>query len=202
MFHTGDGKDSTLVLGRDYIVDGSEMEILPAAVKNEIVDVEYDLPGAKVHEVTPIIALSTSVRNDSDVTVNQTLSYSYEKWTVGTWNNSAGVEIGVKWSFSAGVPFVANSEFEVSVSASYTHTWGGENGTRETITSSTNVTVPPRQKARASIIVRNANIDVGFTYTQKIVWSTGKSEEEKKTGIYNNVDSWTVDVKLDDWEDV
>lgn len=185
-----------------YLNEASLMQIMQAAVKNEIVNVEYDTPAGKVHDVAPTIALSTSVRNDSDGEVNQTLSYAYEKWSVGTWNNSAGVEIGIKSSFSAGVPFVTNAKFEISISGSYSHEWGGENGTKQTVTSSTTVTVPPKKKAQATITILNAQIDVNFAYVQRILWSNGVSVEEKKTGVYNNVDSWHVDVVLDNWEDV
>lgn len=111
------------------------------------------------------LPLSTSVRNDSDGEANQTLTYSYEKSKVGTWNNTAGVTLGVSTTFSAGIPFVISAEFEVSVSASYSHEWGGEVGETETISSPTTVTVPPQEKAQATIIIRNAQIDVGFTRT-------------------------------------
>lgn len=147
------------------------------------------------------LPLSTSVRNDSDGEANQTLTYSYEKSKVGTWNNTAGVTLGVSTTFSAGIPFVISAEFEVSVSASYSHEWGGEVGETETISSPTTVTVPPQEKAQATIIIRNAQIDVGFTYKEKILWMNGQSEENVKSGVYKNVDSWHVDVQLDNWED-
>ena len=202
LFMSDELNDKGAPVAHDYINESSQFEILQAAIKNEITDVKYDIPGGKVREAVPLIALSTSVRNDSDGDVNQTLSYAYEKWSVGTWNNTAGIEIGAKTTFKAGVPFVTSAEFEISVSASYSHEWGGEDGEKQTITSSTTVTVPPKKKARATIIVRNAQIDVGFTYTQEILWSNGQSEKFVKTGIYNNIDSWHVDVVLDNWEDV
>jgi hypothetical protein len=106
-------------------------------------------------------------------------------------------------TFKAGVLFVSSAKFEISVSASYSHEWGGEEGVKQIITLSTTVTVPPKKKACATIIVRNsAQIDVGFTYTQQIWKSNGQSEQSKKTGIYRNVDSWHIDVVLDNWEDV
>lgn len=82
-------------VAHDYINQSSQMEIIQAAIKNEIFDIQYDIPGGKVREAAPIIALSTSARNDSDGDVNQTLAYTYEiKWSAGTWNNTAGIEIG------------------------------------------------------------------------------------------------------------
>ncbi|KAK0434818.1 hypothetical protein EV421DRAFT_1277205 [Armillaria borealis] len=188
-------------IGYEYIKDSSRFEIVQAAVKNEIFDVNYNISDAQIRKATPVIALSTSVRNDSDGDANQTLTYSYEKSKVGTWNNTAGVTIGVSTTFSAGVPFVASAEFEVSVSTSYSHEWGGEEGETETISSSTSVTVPSKKKARATIIIRNAQIDVRFTYKERTLWTNGQSEENVKSGVYKNVDSWHVDVQLDNWED-
>ena len=201
-FMSSDLWDTGSPIARDYINESSLFEIVQAAVKNKITDVKYDIPDGKVRQAVPLIALSTSVRNDSDGDVNQTLSYTYEKWSVGTWNSTAGIEIGAKTTFEAGVPFVVSAEFEISVSASYSHEWGGEVGQKQTVSSSTTVTVPPKKKARAKIIIRNAQIEIGFTYTQEILWSNGQSEKTVKTGIYNNVDSWHVDVTLDNWEDV
>jgi len=201
-FMSGDLNSFGCPIARDYLNESSLLEILQAAVKNEITDVEYDIPGGKVREAVPLIALSTSVRNKSDGPVDQTLKYAYEKWLVGTWNNTAGIEIGAKATFTAGVPFVASAEFEISVSASYSHEWGGQEGKKETITSTTTVTVPPKKQARVNIIIRNAQIDIGFTYTQEILWSNGESEKSVKKGIYNNIDSWHVDVVVDNWEDI
>lgn len=202
LFLSNDLSNKGAPLGHNYINVSSQMEIIQAAIKNDISDIEYRISDAQVREAAPIIALSTAIRNDSDGDVNQTLAYSYEKWSAGTWNNAAGIEIGASATFSAGVPFVANAEFEISISASYTHEWGGENGTRETVCSSTTVTVPPKKKARATVTVRNAKIDVDFTYTQKVLWVNGVSETMTRTGIYSNVDSWHVDVVLDNWVDV
>lgn len=146
--------------------------------------------------------LSTSVCNDSNGNINQTLTYTYKKWTIGTWNNSIGIEIGAKTTFKAGIPFVANAKFEISISASYSHEWGGKEGTKQIVTSSTTVTVPPKKKACATIVVRNTQIDAPFSYTQRTLWSNGTSQDVKKIGIYNNVNSWHVDVVLDNWENI
>ena len=113
-FMSGDLWDNGSPIARDYINESSLFEILQAAVKNKITGVKYDITGGKVRQAAPLIALSTSVRNDSDGDVNQTLSYTYEKWSVGTWNNTAGIEIGAKTTFEAGVPLVTTAEFEIS----------------------------------------------------------------------------------------
>ena len=201
LFMSDELKDTGAPLAHDSINESSQLEILQAAIENKITDVKYDIPGARVRELAPLIGPITFVRNDSDGDINQTLSYAYEK-SVGTWNNSAGIEIGAKTTFKAGVPFVSNAELEISVSACRSNEWGGLGGEKVPITSSTTITIPPKKKARVTIIIRNVQIDVGFTYTQEILWSNGQSEKSAmKTGIYNNVDSW-LDVVIDNWEDV
>lgn len=184
----------------NYIKDNSRFRIVQAAVKNEIYDVKYDISGAQVRDAPPLIVLSTSVRNDSDVTVTQTLSYQYSKSETGTWNNTAGVTLGASATFKAGVPFIASVEWEISVSASYSHEWGGSVGTEKVVSESTSVTVPPHQKAQATIVVRNAQIDVGFSYREEILYANGEKEDLQKQGVYRNVDSYHVDVQLTNWE--
>lgn len=189
-------------LAFDYIHDSCLVQIIQAAVKNDITDIQYDIAGGKVVEVAPIIALSTTVRNDTYNVITQTLAYSYERWKDGTWNNAAGIDIGQDICFKAGVPFVSNAEFDISVSPQSWHKWGGEEGVKETVNASVTITIPPKKKARVTIIVKNIQINVGFTYMQKVLWVNGENDVEKKNGMYQNVDSWHVDVVLDNWEDI
>jgi Clostridium epsilon toxin ETX/Bacillus mosquitocidal toxin MTX2 len=66
--------------------------------------------------VPPIIALNTTVRNDTNFdSVQETLAYSYQRSKVGTWNNTAVIEIGEETSFKAEVPFVASGGIKVSL---------------------------------------------------------------------------------------
>jgi hypothetical protein len=61
-----------------------------------ISDVNYDFDHANAGNDQPLVALSTFVRNDSaTATITQALNYTYEKCTVGTWNNTLGWEIGI-----------------------------------------------------------------------------------------------------------
>lgn len=59
--------------------------------------------------IPPIIALNTTVRNDSNSdSVQETLAYSYQRSKVGMWNNTAGIKIGEETTFKAEFPFVAS----------------------------------------------------------------------------------------------
>ena len=170
-------------------------------ISKEIYDVVYNIPDAHMTDVAPLIALNTTVRNDSTSDVLQTLTYSYTRYKVGTWNNTAGVEVGVTSSFSAGVPFIASVDLEISVTTSYSHEWGGSQGTEETITSSTQISVPAGKRGTATVIVKKKNLDVFFTCKERIRYRDGKTVINDKNGVYNNIESYTVDVQAGGWTD-
>ena len=192
-----DGLAATPYAGSDCIFTVSE-----PIISKEIISVVYDLPNALMSDVPPLIALNTTVRNDSETSdIQQTLTYSYMRSKVGTWNNMAGVEIGAEVSFSAGVPFIGSADFTLSVTTSYSHEWGGSEGTEETVSSSTQITVPAGKKGKATVLVKRKKIDVSFTCKEKIRYKDGKTKINDKRGVYQNIESYTVDVQAGDWED-
>ena len=172
-------------------------------LSKEIFDVHYDLPNAVMLDVPPVIALNTTVRNDSDSdSVQETLSYSYQHSKVGTWNNTAGIELGVETTFKADVPFIASGGVKVSLKASYSHQWGGSDGTQETVTSSTVIAVPPRKKTKVTVLVKTKKMDIKFRCKQKIVYRDATTKITDKDGVYHNVESYDVHVQVGDWSDV
>ena len=171
-------------------------------ISKEIVSIDYDLPKALMSDVPPTIALSTTIRNDSEsADVQQTLAYSYQRSKVGSWNNTAGIELGVATTFSAEVPFISSVDLTVSFTESRSREWGGSNGTEETVTSSTQITVPPRKKGKALVLVRRKAIDITFRCKEKIMYKNGTMQIIYKDGVYRNVESYAVDVQVGDWKD-
>ncbi|KAF8575024.1 hypothetical protein K439DRAFT_774844 [Ramaria rubella] len=198
------GLQTELLVARGIYVTASErFEIGEPIINKQILDVNYDIPGAVISPEPPFIALSTTVRNDSTSSeTKQTLHYSYTKSVVGTWNNAVGLEIGTRVTFKAGVPFIASTEAEISVTASAEHQWGGSIGEEVTISSSTEITVPPGKKGSALVLVRRGNLDVYFSYILRVLYTNGETHDTSKRGIYNNVDSYHVDVTVGDWEEI
>jgi hypothetical protein len=194
-------KDSLMM--STHTLDTALFEIAEPVIKKEIYDVKYDIPNTPVDDSPPLIALNTTVRNDSSsAETKQTLTYSYSKSEVGTWNNTAGIELGMKTEVKCKVPFLAEGRVEVSASASYSHEWGGSTGTEKVIGSSTEVTVPPGKKGKALVLIKQAEINVGFSYKEKIIYSSGETRVLDKKGTYYNVESYGVDVQVGDWEPV
>ena len=186
-----------------YANDDCLFTVSEPIISKEIHDVVYDLPKAVMADVSPLIALSTTVRNDSKTSdISRTLPYSYTRSKVGTWNNAAGVEIGAEPSFSAGVPFIESVDLKISVTPSYSHKWGGSEGTEETISSSTEITIPAGKKGEVDVLVKRKKLDVSFTYKETIIYKDGKTKTNDKKGVYDNIESYTVDVQVGDWKDI
>lgn len=138
------------------------------------------------------------VRNDSNsIPITQTLGYSYQHSKVGTWNNSAGIEIGVETSFKADVPFLASGGVKVSLKGSYSHQWGGSETKVETVDEKTQVTIPPGKKGRVNVVVSHKKMNVKFRYKEKVVYNDGTTETNDKDGVYSNLEFVDVCVPLD-----
>jgi Clostridium epsilon toxin ETX/Bacillus mosquitocidal toxin MTX2. len=178
----------------------SLMEVGEPILKKEIIGIQYDVDAFEKTDVTPEVALRTTVQNSGSESVTQTLTYEYTKSVEGTWNNSAGLEIGVAATFKAGVPLLAETEIEVSTTASYSHEWGGSSSTEKKISSSTQVVVPARSKGKAKVIIKKCLISVPFSYTERRTYLNGKTEDViVKTGVYENVEAYDVDVQTYDF---
>ncbi|KAF8214297.1 hypothetical protein K438DRAFT_1956374 [Mycena galopus ATCC 62051] len=163
-----------------------------------IAQTDYDFDHAVIGEEKGLIALSTSVRNDSPTnTIIQKLVYSYEKCTTGTWNNSLGWEIGQKATFSAGVPFISSAELELSMTTSGSHEWGGSESEKTTISSDTSVEVPPLSKGQVKVVILQRTLDLPFSYIETRTYPDQSKKPVKKYGIYRNLDSYHVDVQSD-----
>jgi hypothetical protein len=165
------------------------------------VDYNTDPSETSITELQPEIALSTMVRNDSTSdTITQNLTYSYLVSDVGTWTTTIGASLATKISGKLEIPFLGKAGVEVTVTVDASHAWGGSKTITKTVTSSSAVAVPPMMMAVATILIKKSIIDIPFTYTKSIWYRSGGYEEVTKSGVYHNVESWKVDVQVDDWE--
>ncbi|KIK58781.1 hypothetical protein GYMLUDRAFT_86159 [Collybiopsis luxurians FD-317 M1] len=188
----------------DY--NSATITVAEPVIRRVLTDFEYDTSGSTVTQLQPEVALSTTVRNDSHSdSFVQELSYSYQKSHVGTWSNMEGVELSVKYGVEYGIeiPFVAEATLEVGVAFKYEHTETGSNITTTTVSSTSALSVPAAKTGVATILVKKARIDVPFTYSELVWYQSGRMEENVKNGIYNNVESYMVDVQINDgWKDI
>ena len=61
------------------------------------------------------------------------------------------------------------------------------------------ITIPAGKKGKATVLIKREEIDVSFTCKEKIVYITGETKINNKNEVYNNVESYTVDVDVEDW---
>ena len=201
MFNSTTPGTGGLTLSTD-ITARSCFQVTEAVLKTTISDIQYDIANATADfDTPPIIALVTTVVNDSDDTIAQTLTYSYTRSKTGTWNNTVGATIGASVTFSTELPFV-DASAEVSLSASYSHEFGGSVGTSEEVTSSTVITVPGNMTGHFVATVKNAKLEVDFTYTETKWYYDGTTESISKSGVYRNLESYSVVVAASNSEQV
>ncbi|GLB41001.1 hypothetical protein LshimejAT787_0902160 [Lyophyllum shimeji] len=169
-----------------------------------IFDVEYDLRRPKLGREEVSIQQHEIVNNTRfDSKLDGTTSYTYKKSTVGTWNNTAGFEIGTKISFKVStVPFVVENGIDLTMKASYSHSWGGSKTEEETYTITASGHVPPMKRAVLKFIVKRKKMDVNFTYKERVRYKNRPEVVRTKKGIYSNVETFDAQSILTDVRDL
>lgn len=97
-----------------------------------------------------------------------------------SWEHTAGVSVTAGVKFESGIPFVAKAEVSVSVTGSYSHTWGNTETEEKSWSVRDECVSGAGIKTTCEFFVTKKQIHVPFT----IVWSTG----EETRGMYRGVD--------------
>lgn len=205
-FRTGNGDfiqldDDSFVLGQ--LVPGefpaATVVVSKAFIRRVVSDPVYDTQSSVVTDMIPDVALKMTVRNDSDSDkFTETLTYSYEVSRMGSWTTTSGQEVAIAASAKFGIPFLnaAKVGVEVTVTVNHKKSLTGSKTNTNTVTSTSKVAVPPNSQALATVLIFKATIDVPFTYTESTWYNDGTYEEVTQNGIYNNVESYQVDVQV------
>ncbi|EPQ55277.1 hypothetical protein GLOTRDRAFT_129557 [Gloeophyllum trabeum ATCC 11539] len=177
-----------VVRATTYANDSNRIKVERAAVKTEVYDVKYKVDDADLVELNPTVAIEKVLENNTGSEGSQSVSYTYTKSDEGNWNNVAGIELGQSFTFKAEVPFIASTEIGISFTESYQHEWGGSTIESTSVTTSTNITVPAHTTIKLTVLIYKTQLNIPFTYTERITLYDGTSVENKnKEGIYYNV---------------
>jgi hypothetical protein len=184
----------------------AELEIVDPIISKRIHDVRFNLSAAsavlRAQSKSPLVVQTAIINNDSTVAhCIQCVQYQYQKSVSGTWNDKMGTSIGSAATFHSSVPCI-KTDYTITMSATMEHEWGTSEGTTATIASSTEVEVPAGKKAKVTVIVQQSLLEVEFSYKQTIVWLHGETETFERTGIYKNLESYLVEVKVENWESI
>ena len=192
------GNNSYLEARKETIYIFCQFEVVEPIIRKSIENVQYDLDKAITSELSPVGSTSTNVDNTNGTAeIDQEIAYSYTKCVEGTWNNSVGMELGYSVSFTAGMPFLS-ATMEYSMSASSSHQWGGSESVTTLISESTTVKVPPGGSSHVDVLIQQAKMTVPFTYDEVRTYISGGTSTITLSGIYENLESYRVDVKTRD----
>lgn len=169
--------------------DGAHVQLVDAALKRTITDISFKMQSAKITQLTPQIALKTTLRNDSDAVLQQRLSFSYVVSHVGSWSDSRGSSLGA----TGEVPILVDGKVEKGVMVE-------RSSKVETIADSTAVQIPPKMRGVATVRIYRAKIDVPFDYTETVWYRSGESSSRVKQGGYSNTETYGVATDLD-WDE-
>jgi hypothetical protein len=190
--------NSYLEARKDTMDKFCQFEVVEPIISKSIENVQYDLDNATTSELSPVVSTSTNVVNNSQVSeTDQEIAYSYTKCVEGTWNNSVGTELGYSVSFTAGMPFLSTT-MEYSMSVSSSHEWGGSESVTTQISESTTVKVPAGGSSHVDVLIQQAKMTVPFTYDEVRTYISGDTNTITLNGIYENLESYRVDVKTTD----
>jgi hypothetical protein len=100
--------------------------------------------------------------------------------------------------FSTGVPIIAQNTTTVSLTQSGSFSWGGQNGKETKRSFTVTALVPPGNHRKAILIVSQSQLDVSFTYREKLIYSNGETVVRDGEGIYRIVESWNATATIED----
>lgn len=166
--------------------------------KKDITDIEYDVAGATMRDIEPLVVISPSITNDSaDIPITKELRFHYEKSEVGTWNSELGLSVGMEAEFTCKVPLIGEGKITLSTELTASHSFGGSRIHTQAVDDSTTVTVPPKTRLKVEVTVSRAIVSVNFTYTIKRLLPDGKITEQKGLkGVYRNVECYGGETRI------
>lgn len=171
--------------------------ISPAMVTRRLSDFVYTYSDSDAVPQLPQFSNWQKVTNASPTASStQTVSWSFEKWTVGTWTNTYGYEVTIQSSFTVGVPNVAQGSITIGASHTGSFANGGETGTKETTTVTHTLLIPPKSSASCRWKVSKSKLTINFTYKETILFNNGEELLRNGRGVYENIDNWNVDVEV------
>jgi len=150
-------------------------------------NVKYSISEAKILAAPPETVGSIDLTNRSSVQQTASQNASFSATETSSWSNTVGAKIGVKTSFSCGVPFLADGKVEVSVEASYSYTWGETKSTTKVVGQTVSANIPANRQMKVTFVAQRASMDVPYSATFVTEFSNGTKKEEYITGVYKGV---------------
>ncbi|KAG8552795.1 hypothetical protein GDO81_003069 [Engystomops pustulosus] len=192
--------DSAEHLGHDYHLFRF-LSFTPDKTIRNIISFEF-LPeeGKRTSESAEVIEERIYDNRGSSVPLDHTFTFDKAVKISSSFSQDHGftVEAGLEVKFTAGIPFFAETEATVKISASTTHTWSftETNETEVKFSSSSNVEVPPGKAIRVVASVVKADLNVPYRARVKTIFGS----ETEVGGTWDGADVYNLKVTQDDYK--
>ncbi|XP_069478113.1 tachylectin-2-like isoform X2 [Ambystoma mexicanum] len=125
--------------------------------------------GTIFNEGIEVVAEQDYDNKDSSTPLNSTFKFDKTYTQESTFSHDHGfaIAVGAETSFKTGIPFIAEGQLKISLSASTTHNWnfGEKNTTTTNFSLSSNFVVQPGKAVHQKAVVKKAKIDVPYCAT-------------------------------------
>ncbi|KAG6398026.1 hypothetical protein SASPL_139476 [Salvia splendens] len=197
--HDYKGKNRCLNAAVDTIVNEARMTVEELVTNRTISQVKYRMEDARIYDVIPYLAGSTTATNHSNLKGGIGVQLTYQDSKSYTFSRSTSLTAGVKATIKAGIPFIVDESIEVSFEATETLEWDTAKTITTTVTATGSVEVDPRTIATVHYVASMGKCDIPYSYTQSEQSSTDGtfSETGYEDGIYTGVSCYNFDFVID-----
>jgi hypothetical protein len=185
--HSEDGTAGFLTNESDRLVDEANIRWT---------SLEYDLQKA-TH-----VAIGPPKESDTVTAVNETngpkemsIIVAYTETQSTSWKHSAGLKIGVKSEFGAGIPAIASTKVEVSAEVSYNFEWNRVNTSSKAKTMTFPVKVPPNSAVMGQVTWQENSITIPFKVKGTGKFASGVEVPISFYGVYEGTASSHINGK-------
>ncbi|KAL5249101.1 hypothetical protein ACHWQZ_G018063 [Mnemiopsis leidyi] len=161
--------------------------------KWELEKVVYNLEESRLTKYTPEKVGEQHIDNTVGTT-SQSTSFVVEETVTETsyFAHSADASVTVGTQFSAGVPYMADGEISIDVTASYGYSWGEEKSVQKKMAATYNCVAPAGKAVNCRALLHKARIEVPYTQVWKHKW---KECSQEVSGSFKEVSA--VNLQLD-----
>ncbi|XP_026420757.1 uncharacterized protein LOC113316823 [Papaver somniferum] len=183
--YNGQDKWSCLATLANYPDKWSSMDIEEPVISRKIDNIVYHLTDARVYNEKTLAFITDDSSNYTEETITSQLNLKTTVINTTNWSNSVTLKVGVKMSYTAGIPSISSGKFEISTEATGSRNWGQTDTESKEVGSVKTVTVKPMSRVKASLMATRLSYDIPFSYTQYDVLMNGTTKvSEKNDGIF------------------
>ncbi|XP_029018660.1 natterin-3-like [Betta splendens] len=156
-------------------------------VSEDISDVKYKMNQAKIYTFPPKTIDTSSISNNQCQLVSKTVTLTTTTQVSQKWDHSFSLQMGVKKTFTAGIPTIASGQIELSMQVSYQFTTGTTHTESNSHSVSIKYDVPPNNLCTVKMVGRKSEVTVPYTARLRRTYRNGETREASFTGTYKGV---------------